>query len=123
MDMIILDTNAVIYYLQNDKKAVQTIDKIRKKENLGISTITEIEIFSFPNLTEIQQLSITKWLEEITIFPVDSFLSRQAARLRRIYKIKTPDAIIASTAIFYNAKLITRDKDFKKIKELDILAC
>ena len=123
MDMIILDTNAVIYYLQNDKKAVQTIDKIRKKENLGISTITEIEIFSFPNLTEIQQLSITKWLEEITIFPVDSFLSRQAARLRRIYKIKTPDAIIASTAIFYNAKLITRDKDFKKVKELDILAC
>ncbi|OGH66246.1 MAG: hypothetical protein A3B90_02530 [Candidatus Magasanikbacteria bacterium RIFCSPHIGHO2_02_FULL_41_13] len=96
---------------------------MRKKENLGISTITEIEIFSFPNLTEIQQLSITKWLEEITIFPVDSFLSRQAARLRRIYKIKTPDAIIASTAIFYNAKLITRDKDFKKIKELDILAC
>lgn len=123
MDMIILDTNAVIYYLQNNKKTIQVIDKIRTKETVGISTITEIEVFSFPNLSEIQQLSISKWLEEITIFPIDSFLSRQAARLRRIYKIKTPDAIIASTALFYNAKLVTRDKDFKKIKELEVLGC
>lgn len=28
--MIVLDTNAVIYYLQNDRKCVAVVDKLRR---------------------------------------------------------------------------------------------
>lgn len=42
--------------------------------------------------------------------------------LRQNFKIKTPDAIIAATALVYNRKLITRNNsDFKKIPGLLVI--
>jgi predicted nucleic acid-binding protein len=39
--------------------------------------------------------------------------------LRRLYKIKLPDAIIAATAIYHNLILITRNvKDFNRVNGL-----
>ena len=35
--------------------------------------------------------------------------------------MKTPDAIIAATAIVYNLTLITNDNDFKNIRHLQTL--
>lgn len=53
---------------------------------------------------------------------VDSPIARGAGEIRRKYKTKTPDALIASTAVMYQAPLVTRNvRDFKKIKELKVL--
>ncbi len=41
--------------------------------------------------------------------------------LRRKYKIKLPDSIIAASAFFQKIPLLTSDKGFKRIEELDIL--
>lgn len=38
--------------------------------------------------------------------------------IKKKYKLKLPDAIIASTAIIHDTILITEDKDFSKIQEL-----
>ncbi|MEY4538677.1 MAG: hypothetical protein RLZZ306_434, partial [Bacteroidota bacterium] len=39
--------------------------------------------------------------------------------IRRIYKIKLPDALIAATAIVFDLTLVSRnDKDFTQIPEL-----
>jgi predicted nucleic acid-binding protein len=35
--------------------------------------------------------------------------------------MKISDAIIASTAIVYKVPLITSDRDFEKIKEIDLI--
>lgn len=44
-----------------------------------------------------------------------------AARIKRTYKLKIPDAIIAATAIHLNAPLLTRDKGFDRVsKELEV---
>jgi len=41
--------------------------------------------------------------------------------LRRKYKIKLPDAVIAATALYYDLILVTRnEKDFEGIKGLEI---
>ena len=37
------------------------------------------------------------------------------------YKIKTPDAIIAASCIFYDLPLLTADSDFSRIENLDIV--
>jgi len=42
-------------------------------------------------------------------------------KIRRGKKIKTPDAIIAATAIVHNLTLITGDGDFNNIKGLSIV--
>lgn len=120
--MILLDTNVAIYYLQGDQVAIKSIDKLRsQKQEIAISTITEMEILSFPHLDGIQILKINEWLRTIFIIPVDSRIAREGAKFRRLYKMKTPDALIAATAFVNEIHLITRDKDFKRIKEIDLI--
>jgi predicted nucleic acid-binding protein len=55
-------------------------------------------------------------------FPFSREIARIAAKLRRDYRIKFPDAAIAATAIYTTTPLVTRNiKDFKKIPNLKIL--
>lgn len=47
---------------------------------------------------------------------------QQTIMLRKIVKIKLPDAIIAATAMVYNLVLISRNpKDFENIKGLKLI--
>nr|MBK9650605.1 PIN domain-containing protein [Bacteroidota bacterium] len=49
-------------------------------------------------------------------------IADQAILLRQEYKIKTPDAILAATAILGDYTLVSHnDKDFKKIVSLKYL--
>lgn len=122
--MILLDTNAIIYYLQNDAQCIAAVDKLRRlNSDLAISTISEVEVFGFPQLTDMQILEISRWLGDFQIIPVDSSIARHAARLRREYKLKTPDAIIVATAVFFGVALVTRDRELQKIKGLEIVKC
>lgn len=41
--------------------------------------------------------------------------------LRRQYIIKLPDAIIAATSMVYEIPLVTADKGFSKIEQLDLI--
>jgi len=46
----------------------------------------------------------------------------KAVDIRKTFKTKLPDAIIAATAIVNNLSLITRNtKDFEKIQELEVV--
>jgi predicted nucleic acid-binding protein len=51
----------------------------------------------------------------------DSEIKENTIDLRKIYNIKLPDAIIAATSISYGVPLISADKGFSKIKELDFI--
>lgn len=121
--MILLDTNAVIYFLQNDNLAVDTIDRLRMKDTLAISTITELEIFSFANLGFEQLIRIEAFLKQIRIIPLDSGIARMSAQLRQTYNLKTPDAAVCGTAVFYGMPIVSRDRIFKKIKEITLIEC
>jgi predicted nucleic acid-binding protein len=41
--------------------------------------------------------------------------------LRKNYTLKLPDAIVAATASYLDIPLITSDRDFRKIKEINIV--
>lgn len=122
--MYTLDTNAIVYYLKGDKKVVSILDDIFSENfPIYISTITETELFSFSNLTEIEIKAINEILKTLSIIPLDSNLARLAGLVRSQYRIKTPDSIIAATALFSQTILVTRDiKDFEKIPQLKLLA-
>lgn len=122
MSTFTFDTNAIIYYLKGDKKASNYIDEIlRSNPSIYISTITEVELFGFSRMTEIEANQIEKILETISIIPLDSRIARMAARIRQIYKLKTADSVIAATALFTGSVLVTRNgKDFAKVTDLQI---
>ncbi|MDI9355085.1 MAG: type II toxin-antitoxin system VapC family toxin [Cyanobium sp. MAG06] len=121
--MYTLDTNIIIYLLNRDEYVSDFIfRKIKENININISSITITEALSLSSLTVSEMSKIENMLNCFTIINVDINVSKIASQLRRDCKIKTPDAIIAATAIYSKSVLVTRNiKDFKKIKNLTIL--
>jgi predicted nucleic acid-binding protein len=56
------------------------------------------------------------------IIYVDDVIANKTIELRKIYKIKLYDALIAATALVYNFVLISRNiADFKKTDGLNVI--
>ncbi|MEL7532264.1 MAG: type II toxin-antitoxin system VapC family toxin, partial [Bacteroidota bacterium] len=56
------------------------------------------------------------------VLPLTEDIVQKTIMLRKQYRIKLPDAIIAATALHYDLQLITRNfDDFKQIKGLTYL--
>jgi len=56
------------------------------------------------------------FINDATVIELEKTIKLKTAELRKSYKIKLPDAIIAATALIHNFTLITRNtKDFKNI--------
>ncbi|MBU2578616.1 type II toxin-antitoxin system VapC family toxin [Patescibacteria group bacterium] len=120
--MYTLDTNAIIYYLKDDSEVVIFLDKILNQPSpIYIASVSEVELFGFSKLTVKEIEKIENILSTLSIIPLDSHLAKIAGFLRRKYKLKTPDSIIAATTIFTGSTLITRNiRDFKKIPKFSL---
>jgi predicted nucleic acid-binding protein len=80
-----------------------------------ISVINKIEILGFSNPSQ----SNLELVNTIMIIGLTNEIVDETIKIRRLYKIKLPDAIIAATALHKNLVLITRNvADFKMIKGL-----
>lgn len=120
-DSYLLDTNAVIALLSGNNKILKCLETAKW---IGISVITEIEFLAFPNLAIEDKELFNQFLQRINVIelsPRQSGLIELIISLRQQYRIKLPDAIIAATAINFEAKLITADKRFKTIKQLKVI--
>ena len=88
-------------------------------DQIIISTITEMELFSYRKSSSDERQLIAKKLHDILIVPVDSNIARYGAFLRREYGLKTMDALIAATAVSYSdGWLWSYDRVFDRIPEL-----
>jgi predicted nucleic acid-binding protein len=122
--MYVLDTNILIYYSRQERKIVEAIDKeLKVGELLAVSTITEGELLSWPELTAADQRIIEDILATVVIVPVDSLVARVAATFRREYRTELLDAMIAATAFLRSVPLMTRNsRDFSRIKEIEVVS-
>jgi predicted nucleic acid-binding protein len=112
-----LDTNAILYYLKDDVGAVSVLrDVFAENVPIYVSAVTELELFAYSDLTAEEESLIEELLATISVIPVDSRIARLAALVRRSYRLKVPDSVIAATAMFTGSKLLTRNtRDFRKI--------
>ena len=120
--MYVLDTNAIIYYVKEDGDAVSVIEEIYTKNiPVYVSVMTEAELFGFPQLRDEEAGRIEKFLHTVSIIPMDSQIARLTGTLRKMYQLKIADSVIAATALFTGAHLLTRNvSDFKKVPDLQI---
>jgi predicted nucleic acid-binding protein len=86
-----------------------------------ISVISEIELLGWPNLGIQEKRKLTSLLEDCIIMELIPEIKNIAIQIRQQNKVKTPDAIIAATAGFLQLPLVTSDKGFKKIKDIEII--
>ena len=85
------------------------------------SFITEIELQSKPNIKPKEIKVIKEVLSACKkVIHVDA-INEITIQIKRKYKTKLPDALIAASAIMLGIPLLTFDKGFSKIKELDLV--
>lgn len=86
-----------------------------------ISVITEIEALSWINPNKNKEQIVKSFIQDASILTLTPAVINKCISIKRSRKIKTPDAIIAATAIVHNLTLITSDSDFKNINDLQII--
>jgi|SRR3989344_50130 len=119
---MVLDSNIVIDYLNKELRALKTLEQWREDGvALFISTITVSEVLSLPVISSEEINKLKLFLKTFTIIPLDIKIAEISAVLRRVYKLKLPDAAIVATAMFLKQPLATRDQGMKKVKEIKIL--
>ena len=112
-----MDTNLVIDHLSNQlpPDSASEIDKLPGV----ISVITRIELLGWYNATSSQLAKLQPFINNAQIYNLSEEVIQRTIAIRRQYKIRLPDAVIAATAIVYDHILLTRNmNDFKNISEL-----
>ena len=120
--MYLLDTNAIIYYVKDENEVVSIIEDIYTKNvPVYVSAMTEAELFSFHEMSDEETERIEKFLQSVSIIPMDSQVARLTGSIRKKYQLKIADSVIAATALFTGTRLLTRNvNDFKRVSELNI---
>uniref|UniRef100_UPI00404988B6 type II toxin-antitoxin system VapC family toxin n=1 Tax=Fulvivirga sp. TaxID=1931237 RepID=UPI00404988B6 len=114
---LFVDTNILIYLLNGDSEISQILDG----KQLVISVITELELLALPNLSKEEQDIIQQLIGECQVININSSIKKVTVELRKSRKLKLPDAIVAATSFYSKLPLLTADKSFGKIEELDVI--
>lgn len=79
-----------------------------------------MELLSYSGTTEAEESSIKLLLNECEEIPLSNEIKEKTIELRKKYKTKLPDAIVAASAIIKELSLTTADKGFNQIEELNL---
>jgi len=111
------DTNTIIDYLENKlpQKSINLIDNIEIK----LSVISRIELLVWRNATDAQISFLNSFINASIVFDLSENIILKSIEIRKMYRLKLPDAIIAATAITNNLTLLTRNlSDFNRVTHL-----
>ena len=115
-----LDTNAIVALLQGNSKLTGLMENA---EWIGISIISQIEFLVFTGLSENDRDLFQNFLERVNVIDLSTnnlSLINAVIEIRKRYRVKLPDSIIAAMAQNNSAILITGDREFTKIDSLVI---
>jgi predicted nucleic acid-binding protein len=120
----LLDTNVWIDSHAGRADACRFFAMARATPNawIGFSALTALEVLGYSSLTTADDIALRAMLAEFEAVAVESAVIEEAIRIRKAHRLKSPDAIIAATALLQHAELVTRNTtDFKRITGLSVL--
>ena len=89
-----------------------------RRDNVSYSVITRCELFAGRNAEE---QAVALLLAPFREAVVDRAIAERAGRIRRETGIRTPDALIAATAVEHRLTLVTRNvRDFEPVRGLRV---
>lgn len=111
----LLDTNFILGIIRGNPETLDILsNKKAKPTEYSYSFITRIELLSYPSITQPEIEAIQGALSTMLYCSMSDPIENVTIHLRRQYKIKIPDAIIAATAIALNLELLTLDQQLAK---------
>ncbi len=129
--IVYVDSAIFIYTLQSEQKYFSTLNvfwaKFQSREiEIVTSELTLMETLVQPlKLSDSQRINsyerfLTK--SDIQLIPISRQILKEAAQLRAIKRIKTPDAIHASTASHHGCTMFfTNDRGFQNTPGLQVI--
>ena len=114
---LFVDTNILIFLLKGDPD----ITKILDGKELIISVITELELKSFPKISDKELKVIDDLIDECQVINLNQEVKKLAIEIRRTHNLKLPDAIIAASSYYSKLPIFTADKEFEKLEEIDVI--
>ena len=117
-----LDSNVWIEAAAGVPHAVNVLAKGAATDWCGYSAISRLEVLGFPKLTPAEESGLLVLLSQFNEIPISSAVIDKAIQLRRQVRLKSPDAIVAASALLEGADLVTRNvSDFRKIPGLSVI--
>lgn len=113
---IFVDSNILLYLLKGNKDATQ----ILQDKEVFVSFITELEILSFPKISEEETSAILEVMNQFTVVDYNFRIKNETLRLRKLFNLKLPDAIILATSSYLNLPFYTADKKLAKTSDLNV---
>lgn len=120
MNMLV-DSNVIIDYVSNriPEKSAKQLD-IYFNSHFSVSIISKIEVLGF-NTQEYELEQLESFIQLSSIVYIDAAVADKTIEIRRMKRIKLPDAIIAATALVQNCILLSHNTtDFNKIEGLQV---
>ena len=114
---LLIDTNIALYLLGGDSTLSEALDG----KLVYLSFISELELLSYPGLIEDNEEIINQFISDCIVIDINKEIKIKTIEIRRAYRLKLPDAIIAATASYLKQPIITADSDFKKIESIDLV--
>lgn len=124
-DMVVIDTYVLIDVSHKLEKAISYLESLETNYRLAISLITQMELLvGCRNKQEFAILD--KFLKRFQVIKLNESISNMAVNLLRQYRLShgllIPDAFIASTALYLNMDLATKNqRDYRFIENLKLL--
>ena len=112
---LLIDSNILIYWLNGNSNAAD----ILSENIIHYSIITEIEVKGHTSLiTQEEKIKLEKVLTRFKKILLTEEIKDIAIEYKTVYKLKTPDAIIAATARFLKIPLVTGDKKVLQVENI-----
>lgn len=117
--MKLLDSNIIIYSYQT---AFTYLKPLVIDSDSAVSVISRLEILGFHGITPNEETYCQNVFKILQEFPISESVLLKAIELRKNYRLKLGDSIVAATAILEGRELYTRNTvDFTKIPSLVVV--
>lgn len=112
----VADTNFLIAVHEGSQFSEPFLD-----QSVAVSIITEIELLGWPKVSESEKRKLKALLSACEVIELRNEIKELTIQLRQRQAIKVPDAIIAATALYLQLPLVTSDRGFKNIKDVEVI--
>ena len=116
----LLDSNVLIYAVRPEAHYAP-FRPWTKHPDANISAISRAEVLGFTRLSEADARAFAAMFQLLPQLPITDAVLDEAIKIRQQHRLKTPDAIVAATALVHGLELVTADVGFARVVGLAIL--